>query len=145
MPTSTVTYLGNLRTQATHTASGATIITDAPIDNHGKGQAFSPTDIVSTALANCMITIIGIAANTHNINIVNTTAQVTKIMSADAPRRIAEIIVEIQLPTTIEYSAKEKQLLERAALTCPVSLSLHPDVKQTITFCGFARNRISDH
>lgn len=134
MPTSTLTYLGNLRTQAIHVASGATIITDAPIDNHGKGEAFSPTDIVSTALANCMITIMGIAANTHHINIVNTTAQVTKIMSVDTPRRIAEIIVDIQFPTAIEYSAKEKQLLERAALTCPVGLSLHPNVKQTISF-----------
>jgi putative redox protein len=134
MATSTLTYLGNLRTQATHVASGTTIITDAPIDNHGKGEAFSPTDIVSTALASCMLTIMGIASNTHNINIVGTTANVTKIMSADAPRRIAEIIVDVQFPTTVNYSAKEKQLLERAALTCPVSLSLHPEVKQTLQF-----------
>jgi putative redox protein len=134
MPTSTLTYLGNLRTQATHVASGTTIITDAPIDNHGKGEAFSPTDIVSTALASCMLTIMGIASNTHHINIVGTTASVTKIMSADAPRRIAEIIVDVQFPTTVNYSAKEKQLLERAALTCPVSLSLHPEVKQTLQF-----------
>jgi putative redox protein len=132
--TSTITYLGNLRTQATHLASNAVIITDAPIDNHGQGQAFSPTDLVCTALGNCMLTIMGIAANTHNINIAGAKANITKIMTTEAPRAIAQIKVEILLDTNLNYTDKEKKIIENAALTCPVSLSLHPNVVQTITF-----------
>ena len=126
-------YLGGLRTEATHVQSGTKIITDAPVDNHGKGEAFSPTDLLSSSLASCMMTLMGIAGNTHNINIDNTTCSVTKIMAAD-PRRVAEIVINFKFPKT--YDGKEQKILERAALTCPVYLSLHPDLKKTVDF-GF--------
>ncbi len=124
-------YLGGLRTEATHVQSGVKIITDAPVDNHGKGEAFSPTDLLSSSLASCMMTLMGIAGNTHNINIDNTTCSVTKIMAAD-PRRVAEIVINFKFPKT--YDEKEQKILERAALTCPVYLSLHPDLKKTVEF-----------
>lgn len=124
-------YLGGLRTEATHIQSGVKIITDAPVDNHGKGEAFSPTDLLSSSLASCMMTLMGIAGNTHNINIDNTTCSVTKIMAAD-PRRVAEIVINFKFPKT--YDEKEQKILERAALTCPVYLSLHPDLKKTVDF-----------
>ncbi len=126
-------YLGGLRTEATHVQSGTKIITDAPVDNHGKGEAFSPTDLLSSSLASCMMTLMGIAGNTHNINIDNTTCSVTKIMAAD-PRRVAEIVINFKFPKT--YEEKEQKILERAALTCPVYLSVHPDLKKTVDF-GF--------
>ena len=131
MQTSTIVYLGNLRTEATHLQSGKQIITDAPIDNQGKGEAFSPTDLMSTSLGCCMLTIMGITAKGHNIDIAGTRAGITKIMGSN-PRRVVEIIVEMTLPKN--YSAKEKSLLEHAALNCPVAKSLHPDLKQTISF-----------
>jgi len=130
---STVVYSGGLRTAATHIASGNTIITDAPVDNHGKGEAFSPTDLVATALASCMCTVMGISANTHGINIDGTSCEVEKIMAAD-PRRIGEIKISLSFPASVSYSAKEKTLMERAALTCPVHHSLHPDLKKSIRF-----------
>ena len=126
-------YIGGLRTEATHVQSGTKIITDAPVDNHGKGEAFSPTDLLSSSLASCMMTLMGIAGNTHNINIDNTTCSVTKIMAAD-PRRVAEIVINFKFPKT--YEEKEQKILERAALTCPVYLSVHPDLKKTVDF-GF--------
>lgn len=132
MPTSTVHYNGDLRTDATHIASGIKIITDAPVDNNGRGEAFSPTDLVATALSSCMITIMGIRANQSGININGIRSEITKIMSSD-PRRIAEIKVSIHMPDR-EYSTKERKMLEGAARTCPVALSLHPDIKQTIDF-----------
>lgn len=132
MSTITTVYSGNLRTQATHNASGNTIITDAPVDNNGRGEAFSPTDLVCAALGSCMATIMGIVANRHGLNLDGTRIEITKIMAAD-PRRIAEIILHFTLPSS-NFSEKEKALLEHAARTCPVALSLHPELKQTVTF-----------
>lgn len=132
MATSKVIYNGQLRTTATHLRSGNDIITDAPVDNNGKGEAFSPTDLVATALSSCMITIMGIKADQMGINIEGTESTITKIMSS-SPRRIAEIQVEVVMPAG-DYSDKDKKVLEAAARTCPVGLSLHPETKQTITF-----------
>lgn len=126
-------YKGGLRTSAQHLASGNTIITDAPVDNNGKGEAFSPTDLVSAALGSCMTTIMGIVANRADINIEGMEIEITKVMAA-APRRIAEIVLNFTMPAGKSYSDKEKAMLENAARTCPVALSLHPDVKQTISF-----------
>jgi len=129
--TSRVTYLGNLRTEAEHLQSKSKMITDAPVDNYGKGEAFSPTDAVATALASCMLTIMGIKANDHNIEMEGTTAEVKKIMT-DKPRRISRIEVQIELKGSIDE--KNKKILENAALTCPVYHSLHPDIDKHITF-----------
>jgi uncharacterized OsmC-like protein len=125
-------YTGELRTQATHLASQNTIITDAPIDNNGKGEAFSPTDLLAASLGSCMLTIMGIAANTHGFSIDGTKISITKIMAAN-PRRVGEIIIDFSFPTNT-YSDKERLLIEKAAASCPVALSLHPDLKQTINF-----------
>jgi len=124
-------YLGELRTEATHLQSGNKIITDAPTDNQGRGEYFSPTDLVATSLGSCMITVMGIAARTHNFNIDGTKLLITKVMTQEPPRRIAEIIVELTFPAG-NYSEKEKKILEYVVKTCPVALSLHPDVKQNI-------------
>jgi len=132
METIRTTYLGELRTRATHVQSGEELLTDAPIDNQGKGEYFSPTDLVATALASCMLTIMGIIATRHNINIEGTKVKSTKIMT-DSPRRIGEIILEFDFPGT-PYSEKEKTLLEQSAKTCPVAMSLHPDIKQKIIY-----------
>jgi putative redox protein len=131
--TSKVIYTGELRTVATHLLSGSVIESDAPLDNNGKGERFSPTDLVATALASCMCTIMGIAARTHSINIEGTECEVEKIMVVN-PRRIGEIKVNIHFPKTQTYSDKEKKILEHAALTCPVFESLHPDCKKTVLF-----------
>jgi putative redox protein len=131
--TSQVIYLGDLRTSATHIQSNSVIETDAPIDNQGKGARFSPTDLVATALSSCMLTIMGIAANTHNIDITNTQCNVEKIMET-APRRIGKINIEMHFPKNNTYSEKEKMILEKAALTCPVMESLHPDCIKSIQF-----------
>lgn len=131
--TSQVIYLGDLRTSGTHLQSNSVIETDAPTDNQGKGARFSPTDLVATALASCMLTIMGIAANTHNIDITNTQCNVEKIMDT-APRRISKINIEVHFPKNILYSEKEKMILEKAALTCPVMESLHPDCIKNIQF-----------
>jgi len=124
-------YLGELRTQAKHMYSGNTIITDAPLDNKGKAEAFSPTDLLATALGSCMITIMGIAANERGFNIDGTTANIWKIMESN-PRRIGEIKIDLSFPKR-NYSDKEKKIIERSAFTCPVYVSLHPDLKKTIT------------
>lgn len=131
--TSKVIYEGELRTVATHLKSGTVIETDAPPDNQGKGERFSPTDLVATALGSCMLTIMGIAARTHNINIEGTSCDIEKIMGTD-PRRIVEIKANLTLPANQNYSDKEKKILEHAALTCPVIESLHPDCKKTVSF-----------
>jgi putative redox protein len=131
MATAKVKYLGELRTEATHLASGNKIITDAPLDNHGKGQAFSPTDLLSSSLASCMLTVMGIAANTHQINMDGAEAVVTKIMAAD-PRRVSEVHIVITFPRT--YNDKEKAILEHTAKTCPVALSVSPALIQKIEF-----------
>lgn len=133
MITSKVTYLGELRTEATHIQSNTTIHTDAPKDNHGKGEMFSPTDLVATALASCMISIMGIVAMKDGITPVDgATAEVTKVMYAD-PRRIGEIHVTVTFPKK-NYTDKEKKIYENAAYTCPVAKSLHPELKQIINF-----------
>ncbi len=132
MATVETTYLGGLRTEATHTQSGATILTDAPTDNHGKGEAFSPTDLVAAALGSCMMTLMGISADRHDIKLEGTKLSITKVMSTEAPRRIAEVIVEVRFPQN--YSDKERRLLENAAEACPVAKSLHPDCKQSFTY-----------
>ena len=132
--TAQIIYLGDLRTQATHLQSQSMIETDAPKDNQGKGERFSPTDLVATALGSCMLSIMGIAANTHSMDIVETSVDIEKIMVADPLRRIGEIKVDIHFPSTKTYTDKEKKILERAALTCPVYLSLNENVQKTVTF-----------
>ena len=131
MATVETIYLGELRTEATHVQSGSKILTDAPTDNHGKGEAFSPTDLVAAAVGSCMMTLMGIAARTQGVDIVGTRLSITKVMSAD-PRRIGEIIIDIRFPG--EMAPKARTVLERAAATCPVARSLHPDCKQTVRF-----------
>lgn len=130
MPTATAHYLGQLRTEATHVASGTVIRTDAPVDNHGKGEAFSPTDLVCVALASCIVTTMGIVADRHGLDLAGSTYATTKHMSTDAPRRIARIEVALQLPAAL--AATDRALLERTARACPVALSLHPDVEKDI-------------
>ncbi|MEI6677726.1 MAG: OsmC family protein [Mariniphaga sp.] len=132
MATSRTVYLGDLRTENEHIRSGKTLITDAPVDNQGKGEAFSPTDLVATALSDCMMTIMGIKARDKGLDLAGTIIETTKIMS-DEPRRIGEIIVEITFPGN-DFSDKDKAILEAVTKTCPVALSLHPNVKQTVKF-----------
>jgi uncharacterized OsmC-like protein len=132
MKTSKVIYTGNLQTEAIHLKSGVKIITDPPVDNNGKGEAFSPTDLLATSLGCCMLTIMGIVAGRHEINMEGTSLEITKIMESN-PRRVSEIIVEFTMPKN-NYSDKEKQLLENAALTCPVAKSLSAELKQTVKF-----------
>jgi len=131
MITSNVIYKGALRTASIHLRSGNEIITDAPVDNNGKGEAFSPTDTVATALASCMLTIMGVKANANEINIEGASADVTKTMGVN-PRRITKIEVVFTLPFTFDDTTKT--ILERAALTCPVYYSVHPDIEKEITF-----------
>ena len=130
--TSKITYLGELRTEAVHLQSGNIIITDAPTDNQGKGEAFSPTDLCATALASCMLTIMGISARNHDIQIEGTTATVHKIMAAN-PRRIEAIVINIHFPIK-PFTDLQKKLLETAGRTCPVALSLHENIEQRINF-----------
>lgn len=132
MPTSKITYLGDLRTKAVHMSSNTEIITDAPVDNQGKGEAFSPTDLIATAYASCMLTIIGIGAKGHGFSIDGTTVEVTKVMG-DNPRRIVEIIADINFPPN-NYTDKQKDFFRLVSQTCPVAKSIHPDIKQTIKF-----------
>lgn len=131
MSTSKVTYIGNLRTENEHLKSGNIYITDAPTDNQGKGEAFSPTDTVATGLANCMITVMGIKANDLDVNMDGTTAMVTKTMAAN-PRRISKIEVSLNFPAGID--ARSKKILENTGRTCPVMQSLHPDIETVIDF-----------
>tara|TARA_B100001765_G_C19205259_1_gene207040 strand:+ start:98 stop:502 length:405 start_codon:yes stop_codon:yes gene_type:complete len=130
--TSKVIYLGDLRTECEHVKSGDKFITDAPTDNNGKGEAFSPTDTVATALASCMLTVMGIKAKQmEGVELKGSTAEVTKIMKAE-PRRIAR--VEIKLNLEGVQTEKEKKILENTAKTCPVLNSLHPDMEKEIVF-----------
>ena len=131
MSTSKIIYKNNLRTEAQHISSGQKIITDAPLDNNGKGEAFSPTDLVATALASCMITIMAIAAEKNGINISETSASVKKIMGTN-PRTISDIVIEIKMSKDLAF--KDRKRLEKAALACPVHKSLHPDMNKEITF-----------
>jgi len=130
--TSKVLYKNNLRTECTHLQSGNIILTDAPTDNKGRGEYFSPTDLVATALASCMITIMGIAAETHHINIEGLNADVLKVMDSD-PRRIGKIVIQLNFPSVI-YTDKEKKILENAALNCPVAKSLNENLVQDVSF-----------
>ncbi len=131
--TSKIIYEGELRTSATHLQSGTIIETDAPKDNQGKGERFSPTDLVATALGSCMLSIMGIAARTHQIAIEGTECTIEKIMVAN-PRKIGEIVAHLHMKGQEQFSDKEKAILEHAALTCPVYLSLHADIKKNVTF-----------
>ncbi|RYU92943.1 OsmC family protein [Emticicia agri] len=134
MPTSKIIYLGELRTQATHIQSGTEIITDAPTDNHGKGEAFSPTDLTATSLGSCAMTVMGIAARREEIDFTGSEVAVTKVMSAELPRRIVKIEVNFMMQTPEELSEEVKQKYIRIAHTCPVAQSLHPDIEQVFNF-----------
>lgn len=131
MSTAKVTYLGDLRTECEHLQSGSKFITDAPLDNNGKGEAFSPTDTVATGLANCMITMMGIKARDMKIALEGTIALVTKTMAAN-PRRISRIEVVLELPPKVDSNSRK--ILENTARTCPVFYSLHPDIEKIIVF-----------
>lgn len=129
--TAIVTYETGLRTVATHLLSGKSIITDAPPDNHGRGEAFSPTDLCATSLAVCMLTVMGIYAEKKNISLQGSKAEVTKVMASN-PRRISRVKVDVFLPAGI--AEEEKKKLEDIGLNCPVAKSLHPEIEQDITF-----------
>ena len=131
MSRANIVYQNKLRTETEHITSGEKIITDAPVDNNGKGEAFSPTDLVATALGTCIITIMAISANKYDIDMSGTNASVKKIMGSD-PRRISEISIDINMNKNIEE--KDRKRLERAALACPVHKSLHPDLEKKIRF-----------
>ena len=129
--TSIVTYLGDLRTTSTHLQSGTVILSDAPTDNHGKGEAFSPTDLLCNSLASCLITIMALKSKDLNVNLEQTTAEVTKFMQTE-PRRVSKIKIVMNMP--IAVSDKNKIILEKIAMNCPVMLSLHPDIEKDVTF-----------
>ena len=131
MATIKTVYLGNLRTEAEHLQSGTKIITDAPTDNQGKGESFSPTDLFSASYASCALTIIGIATQTHNFNIDGTTVETTKVMGEN-PRRVVELIVDFTFPHN-NYSEKERKVIEGAIKGCPIANSLSSDLKITRT------------
>lgn len=132
MATSLGTYLGDLRTENIHINSGQVLITDAPLDNQGKGEAFSPTDLVATAFADCIITIMGIKARDKGLDLSGTTFDITKVMY-DNPRRIGEIHVHFVFPQR-DFSRKDRRILESVANSCPVAWSIHPDIKRIVTF-----------
>ena len=132
--TSTIVYKGNLRTELTHLLSGTVIENDAPIDNNGKGEKFSPTDLLATSLGSCMITTMAIRAADMNLNFEGTTIEITKIMSTDAPRRVAQIIVVLNFKSDFKATEEQKEQLVRIARSCPVEKSLHPDIKLDISF-----------
>jgi uncharacterized OsmC-like protein len=131
--TSQIIYKSGLRTSATHLQSGTTIETDAPSDNQGKGERFSPTDLMATALGTCMITTMAIKANTLNIDLDGTRVEVTKIMVSD-PRRIGKLVAHLFFPAHLNLDDKTKEILERTARTCPVERSLHPDIQLDMAF-----------
>lgn len=130
--TSTVEYLGDLRTKNVHLKSKEEVLTDAPIDNKGKGEKFSPTDLLATSLASCMLTIVGIKANESDFTIEGASAEVTKIMSSN-PRRVSEVMVHLIFPQQ-DYSEKQKVIIKNSALNCPVAKSLSSELKQTVSF-----------
>lgn len=126
-------YQGDLRTKSTHLLSGTTVITDAPPDNKGKGEAFSPTDLVCSALASCMMTIMGIKSRDIQIDLTGLTADVTKIMTP-SPRKISCIRISFTSPEHLKLTQDQKEALRQAALTCPVALSLDPAIRQEVEF-----------
>ncbi len=127
-----VSYEGGLRCRATHGPSQNDLITDAPVDNHGKGESFSPTDLVATALATCMATVIGIKAQQKNLNVTGMKVSVEKHMSDDSPRRIVRLPVTIEIPLPSDHA--DRKILEATALGCPVHHSVHPDIEKPVTF-----------
>ena len=131
METVRTKYLGNLRTEAEHVASGTKIVTDAPLDNHGKGEFFSPTDLFATSYGCCALTIMGIAAQNHGFDIDGAEVKTTKVMGAD-PRRVVELVVDFIFPHN-RYSDKERKIIELSAKQCPVANSLDHDLKITKT------------
>ena len=132
--TSTVIYKGNLRTELTHLQSGTVIENDAPTDNKGKGERFSPTDLLATSLGSCMITTMAIRAADMNLNFDDTKIEITKVMSSDAPRRVIEIIAAFIFTNNFITTPEQKEQLERIARNCPVEKSLNPEIKLTISF-----------
>jgi len=131
--TSTVIYDGDLRTVATHLQSGTSIQTDAPTDNHGKGERFSPSDLVATALGSCMLTIMGMRAREMNVDLKGTKIEIEKIMKSD-PRRIGGINLTFHFPTSLSVNDKQQTILEKAAHTCPVIYSINPEIDVKIRF-----------
>ncbi|MFN8273497.1 MAG: OsmC family protein [Flavobacteriaceae bacterium] len=129
--TSKITYLGELRTTSVHLQSGTEVLSDAPTDNHGKGEAFSPTDLVANSLGTCMVSIMAIKSKDLNVDLTGSTVEVTKIMQAE-PRKIAKIVVVLNMSITADE--KTRTILERVAMNCPVLLSLHPDIEKDVTF-----------
>lgn len=129
-PNFTLSYEGDLRTRMTHLASGTEVVTDAPVDNHGKGAAFSPTDLTSAALASCMMTMVGIKARDLGVEIARMEARVQKTMGS-GPRRIVRVDVELTLDVP-DADERGRKVLEATARTCPVAQSLHPDVEQVL-------------
>lgn len=134
MPTVQTTYLGELRTESTHLQSGTKILTDAPTDNMGKGEAFSPTDLVATATGTCMMTTMAIFAQRDGIELAGSEVEVTKIMTLQPPRKISRLVINLRMKTNIELNDEQKSKYEKIAHACPVSRSLSPEVEQEITF-----------
>ena len=129
--TSRITYLGDLRTSSVHLQSGTEILSDAPTDNYGRGEAFSPTDLVANALGSCMISIMAIKSKELNVDLLGSTIEITKVMQAE-PRKIAKIIVFLNMSITADE--KNRVILERVAMNCPVLLSLNADIEKEVTF-----------
>ena len=131
--TSEIVYKGELRTEAKHLQSATIIETDAPTDNQGKGERFSPTDLLATSLGSCMLTIMGIKARDMEVDLDGTQVSIKKIMKQD-PRRVGGIEVDFDFPRTLQLDEKQRAILERAALTCPVAKSIHPDIELDVHF-----------
>jgi uncharacterized OsmC-like protein len=133
MATIKTEYLGDLRTRAKHVQSGNALVTDAPVDNQGKGEAFSPSDLLVTALSSCILTIMGISAKKHNIDLEGIKVETTKIMGIN-PRRVSRVEVDVAFAVGKSYTEEERLILEKAAKTCPVIESLHPDMEKELRF-----------
>ena len=131
--TSEIIYKGVLRTEAKHLQSNTVIETDAPTDNQGKGERFSPTDLLATSLGTCMITTMGIKARNMNIDLTDTKISIQKLMKSD-PRRVGKIEVIFDFPSSLKVNDKEKQILENTAHTCPVAISIHPELEVETIF-----------
>ncbi|MGZ3944078.1 MAG: OsmC family protein [Mucilaginibacter sp.] len=132
MATVETTYVGDLRTENIHVQSGTKILTDAPTDNQGRGEAFSPTDLLGVALGTCMLTTIAIKTRNDGIDIVGAKCSVTKVMTSSPPRKVAELQVKLMFPK--QYTEQQQKLIEEICMTCPVYLSLHPDMAKIVDF-----------
>jgi len=133
MATAQITYLGDLRTESVHLQSGTAILTDAPTDNQGRGEAFSPTDLLATALGTCIVTTMGILARRDGIDLRGSVVEITKVMSSEPPRKVARVVVKMVMCTAAALDDDTKAKYVRIAHTCPVAISLHPDVVQEVT------------